>query len=1035
MGAAVLGIGYRFSGVARLRRELARARDDLHRSTASILDPAAAAARRIDTAASAYVDAWRRTWRGQVPIEALKEAGADRVRWASLRAAGIATLADLDGVAPHRLSVLPGIGENSATKVGTAASRLRSQITQRAIPVPTASLTEHGAADLVAAVATGLDVSDRLAEPANELRTVTRSLIRRADELRLALTFGHWLLRGVWMSEDTTAMAAARTVVRDVRATLGGELLATVTREHVALLGARAVPVGMEALTARYGEQRERVLERIAGAVAPAALSDAPAAVDDGAGQVAEDVAERDPEWTPAGKASSIERWMSHASTPPQPTPAAPRSVPRGAPRWVPPGETVEVQGFTIAGGMLYVGTDRPSADELCGVRATSGQRDPSRIDPTLPIDARSPDVGGEGMPYWPSYATIPPSSRGAYLLWLASGRCDPNFDVGYPFLSLYGFEWRIFAEREQCTPADVTAILAEVERLMGIYGSRSASFRRYATGFLATVRALCTPSQSYLQDPPVAAPGCGESSALLIGLGQLAADGRPVPADWAFAWYVSDAVAARRYAVSRCPDELKRLFRVRYAQDCGESVVLPRSGRRLTFTYQAASAALGTVTAKPDLPDVRGSARALRAIGAVGQACCDALDAYARRIGRVSGDEATLVRLTLLPPELLADHGDDRLRRLRTWLDETVPSSAPVVTPLRELLARSTEKPASRLRKADVTQVALLLGHLGVGIDPDPRFGGGPLGAEDPVALFRLPTAASQAPSAAYSAAATMVQLGCAVAAADKETSGAEREHLERVTRSMDGLEEAERVRLRAYAARLLEVRPGLAGLAKRVAAIEPDARHRLGEFLVRVAAADGRLSPKELETLAKLFTMLGLDPGDVYRQAHALTTDTVAADEPVVVQPATQSTSDFAIPRPTEARRGLQLDMSRVRSKLDEADEVFRTLHGIFAAEDEPVSVMPATVAPTTQPADANEPTVAGLDLRHSRLARVLIERASVARLDFEGYCEQLGLLPDGALEVLNDASFDRHGVPVVEGDDPLDVDLETLRSWITA
>ena len=42
--------------------------------------------------------------------------------------------------------------------------------------------------------------------------------------------------------------------------------------------------------------------------------------------------------------------------------------------------------------------------------------------------------------------------------------------------------------------------------------------------------------------------------------------------------------------------------------------------------------------------------------------------------------------------------------------------------------------------------------------------------------------------------------------------------------------------------------------------------------------------------------------------------------------------------------------------------------------------------------------------------------------SRADFEAACDALGLLPDGAAEMLNEAAFSLAGEPLLEGDDPL-------------
>ena len=126
----------------------------------------------------------------------------------------------------------------------------------------------------------------------------------------------------------------------------------------------------------------------------------------------------------------------------------------RGVARWVAPGDTVTVAGRQI-GGMIYLGSTRDDW-QPCG--------DPL-IDPGLPVARVGSDVAGESMPYWPSYSDIEPRARAAYLDWLASGRSDERYSVGYVFLYFYGLERRFFvdspAEEEQ------RVLIDEVERLL----------------------------------------------------------------------------------------------------------------------------------------------------------------------------------------------------------------------------------------------------------------------------------------------------------------------------------------------------------------------------------------------------------------------------------------------------------------------------------------------------------------------------------------------------------------------------------------
>ena len=106
--------------------------------------------------------------------------------------------------------------------------------------------------------------------------------------------------------------------------------------------------------------------------------------------------------------------------------PSAPEIYQQIDPVWVSSDKNVEINGFTIHGGMFYLGTKR---------QYISFNTEPSFIDVSLSISSRKVDIGERLIGYWPSYTHISPKARRAYLDWLAGGRSNPIADIGYVFL------------------------------------------------------------------------------------------------------------------------------------------------------------------------------------------------------------------------------------------------------------------------------------------------------------------------------------------------------------------------------------------------------------------------------------------------------------------------------------------------------------------------------------------------------------------------------------------------------------------------
>ncbi|MNE33427.1 hypothetical protein D3C80_1270960 [compost metagenome] len=61
-------------------------------------------------------------------------------------------------------------------------------------------------------------------------------------------------------------------------------------------------------------------------------------------------------------------------------------------------------------------------------------------------------------------------------------------------------------------------------------------------------------------------------------------------------------------------------------------------------------------------------------------------------------------------------------------------------------------------------------------------------------------------------------------------------------------------------------------------------------------------------------------------------------------------------------------------------------------------------------------------GLDAAHADLLGAVIDGGGLDRGTFDARAKALKLLPDGAIETINDWAFDRFDEPILEGDDDL-------------
>ncbi|MCD0452973.1 TerB N-terminal domain-containing protein [Actinocorallia sp. API 0066] len=680
---------------------------------------------------------------------------------------------------------------------------------------------------------------------------------------------------------------------------------------------------------------------------------------------------------------------------------------------WTVTPHPVDVAGYRVPGEMLYWGQDLADA---------SGRAvEPALVDPWLPVDWRDPDWHGETLPYWPSYSELAPRARAAYLAWLASGRAHPAAPIGYVFLFFYGLERRLLHDLLR-TPdafaAELSVIAREIDRLLAIYGG-NASFDRYARAFRQTLLLLHLSRFDLTVSAPPAPDPVHVPAALRLGLSGFATAKLPVPAPWALAWVRSRIDHAPRTPATRCATELDALFAVRYRERFGDGLVLRPRAKDLKAEYHPASPGfrLTLTIPLPGRPDVFDHAVPLRKITTLVEECTDALDPYSRFLGRNPDGQGSVSAVALLPADLAHD-GHGEAADLLSWASSYLGGMSMVTVPAEQLVshlakARAGEQPA----KKDLVDVARVLDRAGVGMEPDPRMGG-PVQPTGRIVLFRAEGPPLTAPSEPYRSATLLLHLGTAMSAADGSVSVEEKAllvgHLEK---ALD-LSPGERTRLRAHLRWLLTTEPKLTGLTKRVSALDDAQKERVAGFLAAIAAADGVIDPAEVKLLKRIRKMLALDPEGVHASLHAAAVAPPPAAEPVPVR-AAEPVVTHPIPAQAPPDGPIHLDPALLEARLAEAAQVAALLGSVFGADEEPP-------APPVTP---QEPPLAGLDAAHSHLLRVLAGRAEISRADWAALAAEARVMPDGALDRLNEAAIEHTGEPVAEGDDPIEINTYAM------
>jgi len=679
---------------------------------------------------------------------------------------------------------------------------------------------------------------------------------------------------------------------------------------------------------------------------------------------------------------------------------------------WIPAGQTLSVVNYQIRGGMIYVGKN---------LATKSGYIDPAHINPDLPIDSNNPDRLGSTMSYWPSYSSISPRCRAAYLEWLAAGRRTPGANIGYVFLFFYGLERRLLldAQSSQKARAEAAVIIKEVEQLLEVYGENS-SFSNYANGLLTYARLMFL-EDSYDLNPERLQRSWYFPLELKLALARYAEKQEPLPANWALKWAELDPQKWFRTPAHRCREEFAKLFAIRYSKKFGDGVILKQNKTKIRVEYRPASSGFygSPVYKEIDKPDITTLSQPLQQMHKIAESCIDDLDAYSRFIGRKPEERKSLAALALLPDELIHSAEANEIQSLRSSLEKaTIGGTSAIPVPAKDLLRYFRFHDKTKLTKAEIISVAEMIGKLGYAIIPDIRFDEGRLDPQQPILVARSSVDTEKFATGNYMLATMIMNLAVSVSAADDVVSTEERLLLESHVEKMLDLSEAERARLKLYLEWLLNTKPDFSGLRKKFGELEIEHREIIASTLVNIASADGVVHPQEIKALERVYKVLNLNSERIYSDIHAVQTQD--KDELTLVVTPKAKKGGLKIPsKATPKEKRILIDEKKVEKTLKNTKEVQAILAEIFTSSEEDVE---STMTYGTG--------ILGLDKPHSNLLKELLVKPAWGRNEYEALCAKYEILPSGAIETINERSYETLNDGLIEDGEEIIVNLELAK-----
>lgn len=672
---------------------------------------------------------------------------------------------------------------------------------------------------------------------------------------------------------------------------------------------------------------------------------------------------------------------------------------------WILPGQQISIQNFQISDGLFYLGEsvslDRSNASSQYAINVK------------LPVARGRSDIDGASMSYWPSYASITPQARRAFLEWMAGGRSNPSYGIGYVFLFFYGIEHRLFVDRDF---QSVKLLVAEVERLLLIYGSNN-SFNGYANSFLTFAKLAAGVS---LGPPRFAVEGSGSNgidAKTRIYLGRRLAITDTFAAEDALLWVLALPDVHLRTPAVRCFDEFALLWALRFNQKYPKGFAVKVPTKKIDFRYRAASGAFevdvpGEHEQYPDIAAVKTPTNVLTAIV---QSCTEELEPFSRFVGRKPEARATMQAAVLLPNDLLRDKSVGAFRSFSERMNVVIGTHGRASTTMREVIkVAGFDIPADgKVTSAIGDQLGNILDRIDVAIEPDRRYGSGTPQLDDKVFLFKAAGGGPVDPDRPpYRSTKAQVEVSVLASAADGESSGDELREMISAIRASAVLTGVEQARLIAFAVTIFESPPKQARVLRRLSDRTVEEKQAIANAAIAVVGSGENIKHDEVRFLERLHKSLGLRSDAVYSGLHR---KTKAPDEPVPIT-VEKRVSGIPIPKQTEAAAiaatGIRIDAARLAQVQKETQAVSDLLTQIFVEDAET-----ATNSTPRDLAAVSASAFEGLDEAHAELVEYLEIKVQITRQEFEERARSLKLLPDGAIEKINDWAFDRFDEPLLE------------------
>lgn len=690
---------------------------------------------------------------------------------------------------------------------------------------------------------------------------------------------------------------------------------------------------------------------------------------------------------------------------------------------WIEPGRLVTIDGRELLHGNFYFGSH---------IGTNYGEsNDNGVVNPALSLGGAS-----EFAPYNshepPSYRTLPPRLRRDFIEWLSTGCLERFVPEEFASIYFYGLEHRLMIDCRGQEPK----MIAEIRRIARLFPGALRLQRDVARLELFLGKKTAYHSRPVFTAEMATAHRPAPSVMLYLGR-RLAKEGT-LDAKDAFLWAQSSFKIFFPKPYHRCRREFEALFEKRFDEAYPRGLrVNVRKALKLfhrTATWHRTVDFVLPADAT-NVPDIESSQGLLEQLNFVISRVAADLDAYDRLLARKPSAAQSMEAITLLPSLLHCAPWIGRFADVKKAIDDGLSKSGFISTSTASFLKMLGLDDAGKVAVPAKTSssIAALLDAFDVGYEPDRRYGFVSLSTEGAVCLFRLGEGSAVfLEENSYRSARLLTEMAVLAAAADGAVNQREMLVLKSFLETELTIDAVRQCRLTAVAKSLMKSPLSSAGTLSALSKMPEGTIRRALDLALDIVLADGPANPKEVAFLEKLHKTLGQPVDVLHTRLHRQEAD----GEVLTLVQAGRRQEGVGIKRPAAPEKQaderalsgeIVIDMDRLSRIRQETETVSAMLSDIF--KEEPLENADADVR--KDGVGESMGGFSGLDERHGKLLALLLEAGCLDALEFETKARDLGLMPDGALETLNEWGFDNVGEAIIDDSGGIEIHSDFLES----